>query len=173
MEGKIETRSDLDRSKDPAKVRQCAIVDRRSAIDGSAVAENVDKLRDKFGGAQDTREEEVDQSEGFDGESQRLVAQLARRSGAKNEIRKFDFFEFYLQWQGVKRRSAQGVIFKASLGRFCSTHNTYENYVRCLRTTNVKIGFACAFNIWANVCGNVCVFTISSQHLAPCRNGLS
>ena len=32
-----------------------------------------------------------------------------------------------------------------SVGRFCSTHNTYENYVRCLRTTNVKIGFACAF----------------------------
>ena len=31
------------------------------------------------------------------------------------------------------------------IGRFCSTHNTYENYVRCLRTTNVKIGFACAF----------------------------
>ena len=34
---------------------------------------------------------------------------------------------------------------KATLGRFCSAHNTYENYVRCLRTTNVKIGFACAF----------------------------
>ena len=32
-----------------------------------------------------------------------------------------------------------------TLGRFCSTHNTYENYVRCLRTTSVKIGFACAF----------------------------
>ena len=33
----------------------------------------------------------------------------------------------------------------ALIGRFCSTHNTYENYVRFLRTTNVKIGFACAF----------------------------
>ena len=66
MEGKIETWSDLDRSKDPAKVRQCAIDDRRSAV-----AENVDNLRDKFGGAQDTREEDIDQSEGFDGKSQR------------------------------------------------------------------------------------------------------
>ena len=37
----------------------------------SAVAENVDNLRDKFGGAQDTREEEIDQSEGFDGDWQR------------------------------------------------------------------------------------------------------
>ena len=47
--------------------------DRRSAIGDrrSAVAENVDNLRDKFGGAQDTREEEIDQSEGFDGESRR------------------------------------------------------------------------------------------------------
>ena len=27
----------------------------------------------------------------------------------------------------------------------CTLDNTYENYVRCLRTTNVKIGFACAF----------------------------
>ena len=32
-EGKIETWSGLDRSKDAAKVRQCAIIDRRTAID--------------------------------------------------------------------------------------------------------------------------------------------
>ena len=25
--------------------------------------------------------------------------------------------------------------------RFCSTHNTYENYARCLGTTNANIGF--------------------------------
>ena len=66
VEGKIETWSDLGRSKDAAKVRQCAMVDRRSTV-----AENVDILRDKFGGAQDTREKEIDQSEGFDGELQR------------------------------------------------------------------------------------------------------
>ena len=36
-------------------VRQCAIVD-------------VEKLSDKFGGAQNTREEEIDLSEGFDGD---------------------------------------------------------------------------------------------------------
>ena len=84
--------------------RRSANCDRRSAV-----AENVDILRDKFGGAQDTREDEIDQTKGFDGESQREAAQLARRSGAKNEIRKFDFFEFYPQWQGVKPRSARGV----------------------------------------------------------------
>ena len=46
--------------------RRSAIADRRSAV-----AENVDNLRDKFEGAQNTREEEIDQSESFDGESQR------------------------------------------------------------------------------------------------------
>ena len=34
----------------------------------SAVVENVDNLRDKFGGAQNTRGEEIDQSEGFGGD---------------------------------------------------------------------------------------------------------
>ena len=28
-----------------------------------------------------------------------------------------------------------------SVERFCSTHNTYENYVHCLGTTNTKISF--------------------------------
>ena len=45
----------------------------------------------------------------------------------------------------MTKNSNQGGGGPALIGRFCSTHITYENYVRCLRTTNVKIGFACAF----------------------------
>ena len=49
--------------------------------------------------------------------------------------------ELFHKMTAVRFLSSSGII----IGRFCSTHNTYENYVRCLRTTNVKIGFACAF----------------------------
>ena len=47
--------------------------------------------------------------------------------------------------QSEKSKSLNVLGLSPILGRFCSAHNTYENYVRCLRTTNVKIGFACAF----------------------------
>ena len=54
---------------------------------------------------------------------------------------------------------------KMTTGRFCSTHNTYENYAHYLGTTDAKIGFACATRR-VNVCGNVCVDMANVWRLA-------
>ena len=79
------------------KQRPCkssTMCDHRSAIGHrrSAVAENVDNLRDKFGGAQDTREEEIDQSEGFDGESQRVSRSISKENRSKDRNPQVWFF---------------------------------------------------------------------------------
>ena len=90
MESRKQTCSDLDGSKDPAKVRQCMIVDRRLAI--------VDRRLQRMSTTRETNLEAHRTLEKKKLTKARVLTaisrgkSLKRRSGAKNEIRNLDIF---------------------------------------------------------------------------------